>query len=95
MCRTGWSQRSLELASPGGPLLRAVTPAQTPSRISGILPSTMPHSPEPRPGTQPQPLYCPNCAREVTDPLTCGDCSAVICRICGTPLESPDELGIG
>jgi hypothetical protein len=43
----------------------------------------------------PQLLYCPNCAREVSDPLTCGDCSAVICRVCGTPLESPDELGIG
>jgi len=40
-------------------------------------------------------LYCPNCAKEVTDPLTCGDCSSVICRRCGTPLESPDELGIG
>src|SRR3954466_8023662 len=40
-------------------------------------------------------LYCPTCAREVTDPLTCGDCSAVICRICGTPLESSDELGMG
>jgi hypothetical protein len=42
-----------------------------------------------------QPLYCPRCAQEVTDPLICGDCSAVICRRCGTPLESPDELGIG
>jgi hypothetical protein len=40
-------------------------------------------------------LYCPTCGREVTDPLTCGDCSAVICRICGTPLESPDELAMG
>jgi hypothetical protein len=40
-------------------------------------------------------LYCPRCALEVSDPLTCGDCSAVICRICGTPLESSDELGIG
>ncbi len=40
-------------------------------------------------------LYCPQCSREVTDPLTCGDCSAVICRVCGTPLESSDELGIG
>jgi len=40
-------------------------------------------------------LYCPQCGREVTDPLTCGDCSAVICRRCGTPLESPDELGMG
>jgi hypothetical protein len=43
----------------------------------------------------PEPLYCPRCAQEVTDPLTCGDCSAVICRRCGTPLESPDELGMG
>jgi hypothetical protein len=40
-------------------------------------------------------LYCPQCAVEVTDPLTCGDCSAVICRRCGMPLESADELGIG
>jgi len=40
-------------------------------------------------------LYCPVCAAEVTDPLTCGDCSAVICRRCGTPLESPDELAMG
>jgi hypothetical protein len=40
-------------------------------------------------------LYCPNCAREVGDPLTCGDCSAVICRVCGTPLESAADLGIG
>jgi hypothetical protein len=40
-------------------------------------------------------LYCPICAVEVTDPLTCGDCSAVICRRCGTPLESSDELGMG
>ena len=40
-------------------------------------------------------LYCPSCAVEVTEPLVCGDCSAVICRVCGTPLESPDELGIG
>jgi len=40
-------------------------------------------------------LYCPNCAREVDDPLTCGDCSAVICRVCGTPLELLEDLGIG
>jgi hypothetical protein len=40
-------------------------------------------------------FYCPNCAIEVEDPLTCGDCSALICRRCGTPLESADELGIG
>jgi hypothetical protein len=40
-------------------------------------------------------LYCPTCAREVNDPLTCGDCSAVICRVCGTPLEVAEDLGIG
>jgi hypothetical protein len=32
---------------------------------------------------------------EVTDPLTCGDCGAVICRSCGTPLEAANELGMG
>jgi len=40
-------------------------------------------------------LYCPQCAREVSDPLTCGDCLSVICRQCGTPLESSDDLGMG
>jgi len=40
-------------------------------------------------------FYCPTCAREVADPLVCGDCHAVICRVCGTPLERIDELGIG
>jgi hypothetical protein len=44
---------------------------------------------------EPEPLYCPNCQREVADPLVCGDCAAVICRQCGTPLEKVDELGIG
>ena len=38
---------------------------------------------------------CPKCAQEVRDPLICGDCSAVICRRCGTPLESADELAMG
>jgi hypothetical protein len=55
--------------------------------------ATPPPAPSPDPG--PTLLYCPNCAQEVSDPLICGDCSAVICRRCGTPLESPDELGIG
>jgi hypothetical protein len=40
-------------------------------------------------------FYCPSCERPVTDPLVCGDCRAVICRKCGTPLERIDELGIG
>ncbi|HEY1744728.1 MAG TPA: hypothetical protein VGG18_16280 [Granulicella sp.] len=43
----------------------------------------------------PATLWCPTCARPVHDPLTCGDCSAVICRVCGTPLESADELAFG
>ena len=43
----------------------------------------------------PSPLYCANCALEVDDPLTCGDCSAVICRVCGTPLEMAEDLGMG
>jgi hypothetical protein len=44
---------------------------------------------------RPDSLYCPRCSQEVADPLICGDCSAVICRHCGTPLESPDELAMG
>ena len=52
-------------------------------------------SPLPAPQREPELLYCPTCGEEVSDPLTCGDCSAVICRRCGTPLESSDELGIG
>jgi len=55
------------------------------------LPSLMAQTPEPKPEV----FYCPRCAREISDPLTCGDCSAVICRVCGTPLESPDELAMG
>jgi hypothetical protein len=42
-----------------------------------------------------EPLYCPSCELEVSDPLVCGDCGSVICRQCGTPLERADELGIG
>jgi hypothetical protein len=44
---------------------------------------------------QPVELYCPTCAKPVDDPLVCGDCHAVICRQCGTPLERIDDLGIG
>jgi hypothetical protein len=40
-------------------------------------------------------FYCPACAQAVADPLVCGDCHALICRQCGTPLERIDELGIG
>jgi hypothetical protein len=56
--------------------------------------ATRPQNP-PEPDPEPSSLYCPNCAEEVNDPLTCGDCSSVICRRCGTALESSDELGIG
>jgi hypothetical protein len=40
-------------------------------------------------------FYCPRCHTAVIDPLMCGDCSAIICRRCGAPLEKIDELGIG
>jgi hypothetical protein len=40
-------------------------------------------------------FYCPACAQPVSDPLVCGDCHALICRRCGTPLERIDDLGIG
>ena len=40
-------------------------------------------------------FYCPRCGVPVADPLVCGDCSAIICRRCGTPLERADDLGIG
>jgi len=40
-------------------------------------------------------FYCPRCQQPVTDPLVCGDCASLICRRCGTPLDSVDELGIG
>ncbi|MBX9599607.1 MAG: hypothetical protein K2X35_01340 [Bryobacteraceae bacterium] len=40
-------------------------------------------------------FYCPSCRRQVHDPLVCGDCTAVICRQCGSVLERSDELGIG
>jgi len=40
-------------------------------------------------------FYCPTCGKPVADPLVCGDCHAVICRQCGTPVERIDDLGIG
>ncbi len=42
-------------------------------------------------------VLCPGCGRKATDPLTCGSCSALICRVCGTPLdiqwEAEDDVG--
>jgi hypothetical protein len=49
--------------------------------------------PEPQPAAAE--FYCPACASPVPDPLLCGDCHALICRRCGTPLERIDDLGIG
>ncbi len=46
-------------------------------------------NPEPR-----ETMYCPRCDREAR-PVECGDCHALICNQCGTPLERLDELGIG
>ncbi len=39
--------------------------------------------------------YCAKCGKPAPDPLMCGDCGALICRQCGTPLERVDDLGIG
>jgi hypothetical protein len=47
------------------------------------------------PPAPPAEFYCPTCAKPVGDPLVCGDCHAVICRVCGTSLERIDDLGIG
>lgn len=40
-------------------------------------------------------FYCPKCNRAVRDAVVCGDCGALICRQCGTPVERVDDLGIG
>jgi len=37
-------------------------------------------------------FYCPSCERAVKDPLSCGECTATICRVCGTPLEISEEI---
>ena len=53
--------------------------------------------PEPEPakesrGDTDSGFYCVNCARQVVDPLIRGDCSAVICRVCGAPLKTSEDL---
>ncbi len=40
-------------------------------------------------------FYCPRCQQPVDDPLTCGDCLALICRRCGHPVENADDLAVG
>ena len=59
------------------------------------VPKAAPEAGKAEAGKSPVVLYCAVCAAEVNDPLTCRDCLAVICRRCGTPLESSDELGMG
>jgi len=39
--------------------------------------------------------YCATCNAPAQRPLQCRDCLSLICRECGTPLESADELGFG
>jgi hypothetical protein len=56
---------------------------------------TVPHNEEMPESQKDYEYYCPRCEQPVADPLACGDCSAIICRRCGTPLERVDELGIG
>ena len=74
------------------PMLRSKGMAGIPPLKQPLDPPT-PVPPSPVPSTKD--LWCPRCARAVQDPLVCGDCSAVLCRICGTPLESADELAFG
>lgn len=50
---------------------------------------------EEQPGRPDAQFYCPVCTRAVDEPLMCGDCHALICRQCGTPLENADELAAG
>ena len=38
-------------------------------------------------------FYCPTCAKPVPDPLVCGDCSAVICRVCGKTADVDCTVG--
>jgi hypothetical protein len=56
--------------------------------------STRPEEPLQREGRRDD-FYCPNCALPVDDPLVCGDCLALICRRCGSPLEKADDLAMG
>jgi hypothetical protein len=55
----------------------------------------MPEESSTEPDAGPAEFYCPACARPAPDPLLCGDCHSLICRVCGTPLEKVDDLGIG
>jgi len=38
-------------------------------------------------------FYCTSCERRVKDPLSCGECSTTICRVCGTPLRISEDIG--
>lgn len=73
------------------PGLHPFAAAPFPVTLFTVMPNETPPPAKPADAS----LWCPTCARVVDDPLVCGDCSAVICRICGTPLESADELAFG
>ncbi len=61
-----------------------------------LLPGSAGERVEEQKEQQPAPtLYCPRCEKAVEAALVCGDCGAVICRECGTPLEAADELTMG
>jgi len=80
----------------GGLAQQQLAPELCYSFVPAVDGMMMEISPKPASASNPPaPFYCPDCAAAVSDPLTCGDCSAVICRRCGTPLESSDELGMG
>ena len=58
-----------------------------PSTAAGIV------EPDPHIIGKPDPnIICPGCHREVSNPLTCGECATPICRDCGTPLRVEDGL---
>jgi len=73
------------------PGLHPFAAAPFPATLFTVMPNETPPPAKPADAS----LWCPTCARVVDDPLVCGDCSAVICRICGSPLESADELAFG
>ncbi len=55
----------------------------------------MPLAPQQPHLSEPGVYYCPGCAKQAAEPLSCPHCGSLICPGCGTPLESADDLGIG
>ena len=80
----------LELARESATLVDAARAAlQKELDTRGLKPEPEPAAEDPDSG-----FYCPNCERAVPDPLTCGECSTMICRVCGAPLKLPDNLQV-